>query len=92
MKKGKLDDDFESPDGKKLTLEEAAAQAFVFFFAGYETSSATCMFALYEMALNPDIQDNVRKEVIEVLEKHRGDVTYEGIDEMELLGKVVDGK
>lgn len=49
-------------------------------------------FCLYELALNPDIQDCLRAEIDTVLEKHGGNITYESIFEMEYLEKVVDGK
>jgi cytochrome P450 family 6 len=73
-------------------MDSMAAQAFVFFVAGYETSSTTMMFCLYELSLNQDIQDRVREEIDVVLQKHEGKITYEGIQEMEYLDKVVSGK
>jgi len=73
-------------------MNSLAAQCFVFFVAGYETSSTTMTFCLYELSLHQDIQDRVRKEIDVVLQKHEGKLTYEGIQEMEYLDKVVSGK
>jgi len=75
-----------------LTMTELAAQAFVFFVAGFETSSTTMSFCLYELALNPDIQERVQKEVDTVVKKYENEVTYEAIQEMEYLDNVICGK
>lgn len=77
---------------RKLTINEIAAQAFVFYLAGFETSSTAMTFALYEMALNQTIQNKAREEINAVLAKYDGKVTYEGIMEMNYLQRVLDGK
>jgi cytochrome P450 family 6 len=69
-----------------------AAQAFMFFVAGFEPSATTMTFCLYELALNPDIQYRLRNEIDTVLKKHGGSVTYDGIQEMIYLDKIVSGK
>lgn len=78
-------------EGGNLTIEDIAAQCFVFFVAGFETSSTTMSFALYELARHKAMQANVRKEVEEVLEKHEGNITYEAIQEMKYLDQVIKG-
>jgi len=75
-----------------LSFNEVLAQAFIFFLAGFETSSTTMGFALYELARNQDVQDKVRKEINNVIEKHNNEITYEGIKEMKYLEQVVMGK
>ena len=75
-----------------MTMDELAAQVFIFFIAGFETSSTTMSFCLYEMALNPDIQRRVQDEIDKVLQKHDGEITYEAIQQMEYLDKTVAGK
>uniref|UniRef100_A0A6P4FI45 Probable cytochrome P450 6a14 n=1 Tax=Drosophila rhopaloa TaxID=1041015 RepID=A0A6P4FI45_DRORH len=70
-----------------LTLEQMAAQAFVFFLAGFETSSSTMAFCLYELALQPDIQQRVREEIGSVL--GGGEIIYDALAEMTYLDQVL---
>ncbi|PNF15722.1 Cytochrome P450 6k1 [Cryptotermes secundus] len=72
----------------EISMKVIAAQAFVFFIAGFETSSNTMAFCLYELARHPDMQERVRTEIDAVLQKHGGEITYEAITEMEYLDKV----
>jgi len=66
-------------------------QAFTFLGAGFETSGSTMSFALYELALQPEIQNRLRAEIMQVLNKHNGQLTYDGIQEMAYLDMVVSG-
>nr|AIC33176.1 CYP6A1 [Solenopsis invicta]QRY28578.1 cytochrome P450 CYP6AS160 [Solenopsis invicta] len=72
----------------ELTDSLIASQAFVFFLAGFETSSTTISHALYELALNEKIQDNLREEINEVYAKYGEDFSYDNIKEMKYLDKV----
>lgn len=50
------------------------------------------MFALFEMCMNPCIQERARNELIEVLQKHDGKLTYDAINDLQYLEMVVLGK
>lgn len=75
----------------KFTINQVAAQAFIFFLGGFETSSTTMQFALYELALDQECQKKARDEIKRVLAKYKGEMTYEAIYEMDYLGRVIDG-
>nr|AKZ17689.1 cytochrome P450 monooxygenase CYP6BK19 [Tenebrio molitor] len=90
LKNNKLaEEDGYKHDGRTLTVEEIAAQSVVFFVAGFETSSTTMSFALYELAKNQDIQEKVREEVKSVLAKYDGKITYEAIHDMKYMDLVL---
>ena len=67
-------------------------QALFFLIAGYETSATTLSCALYELALHPEIQHRLRAEIMRVLNKHNGQLTYDGMQEMTYLDMVVSGE
>lgn len=71
-----------------LTMNQISAQAFLFFLAGFETTSNTMSFCIYELALNPDVQRKLHKEV-DLLE---GELTYYKMKHMKYLDMVVNGK
>nr|ATY49601.1 cytochrome P450 [Bradysia odoriphaga] len=75
---------------KTLTLNEIAAQAWVFFIAGFETSSSTLSFCLYELAKNADIQKKVQNEIDEIKKQHNGQLSYDAVSEMKYLDWCID--
>lgn len=79
-------------DENKLTIDQIAAQCFLFFIAGFETSSSTATFVLYNLVQHPEIQEKVRNEVKSVVAKYDGKITYDGIMEMKILQMIIDGE
>nr|QRY28440.1 cytochrome P450 CYP6DD1 [Sitobion avenae] len=69
----------------ELTEELIAAQVFVFFLAGFETSSTTLSFCLHEMAVNQDIQSRVYDEINETANAYGLPLSYEAISSMKYL-------
>ena len=68
------------------------AQALTFLLGSFETSANTLSFALYELALHPEIQQILRAEILQVLSRHDGKLTYDGIHGMSYLDRVVSGE
>lgn len=80
-------------NSKILATEEfdeldVAANAFLFFIAGYETTATTMSFCLYELALNQDIQDKLRSEVQRTQNKC-GTIDYDSLKEMTYLDAII---
>ncbi|XP_069889707.1 cytochrome P450 3A9-like [Dipodomys merriami] len=79
--------DMESQKG--LSDLELAAQSIIFIFAGYETTSLTLSFAMYLLALHPDVQKKLQEEVDRTL-PNKAPITYDAMLEMEYVDMVVN--
>ncbi|XP_034240610.1 probable cytochrome P450 6a13 isoform X2 [Thrips palmi] len=84
------DKDHGDPDNNiALTTEVMAAQGFIFFVAGLDNVSNTVAYVVHRMAQDPALQQRVADEVLAVINKHAGEVTYEGLKEMDLVDRVL---
>jgi cytochrome P450 len=68
------------------------AQSLTFLAAGYETSGSILSFSLYELAMHPEIQQSLRAEILQVLSEQDGKLTYDGMQDMSYLDRVVSGE
>lgn len=59
---------------------------------GFETSSTTLSFCLYELAKNLEIQRRVHDEIDRVLHAFDEKITYESISEMKYLENCIEGE
>ncbi|KAI2474043.1 hypothetical protein C4B38_000134 [Diabrotica virgifera virgifera] len=59
-------------------IEQLIANAMSFLVAGGETSTSTASNVFYEFAINQDIQEKARKEVLRCMEEDGG-ITYEAM-------------
>lgn len=63
------------------------AQGYIFFGAGFDTSTTTLQTLFYELVQNPKIQDELIEEIDEVAVN--GEVTYEALHKMKFLDMVL---
>lgn len=76
----------------ELTLDRIVGEVFLFFTAGYNTTSSALCEALYEMAKNPEIQDKARSQVMDILDRHNNNITLEAVKEMRYIKQIIMGK
>lgn len=81
--------DMEKQQGEELDEMTLAAHALSFFVDGFETSSITLSFAGYQLAVHQDVQQKLREEIVSVLAKHNGELTYESLKEMTYMEQVI---
>lgn len=74
-----------------LTMEQATAQAFHFYVAGFETSSSTMSFCLYEIAKNEQIQEIVHDEINRTFHRRNREFSYDSVHELKYLECCIDG-
>lgn len=69
----------------EMDLTCMVAQVFVFFAAGFETSSSATSFMLYQLAFHPEEQRKIQKDIDKVLAKYNNKLCYDSISEMTAL-------
>lgn len=68
-----------------MSIEQIAAQVFIFYIAGTESTSATTSFTLHELTQNPELMTRAIRDVDDVLSRHKGEISYDSIGEMKFL-------
>ncbi|XP_011869169.1 PREDICTED: cytochrome P450 9e2-like [Vollenhovia emeryi] len=79
----------DSASVSKMTLDDIVSQAFIFFFAGFDTSSTLMCFIAHELAVNREIQDRLREEILQHLAEGNGELSYEALLKMSYMDMVV---
>ena len=77
-------------NGIEVTIDDIIGQAFIFFLAGFDTSSTLMCFLFYELAAHTDIQEKVQQEIDEQLKQENGEITYESLSRMKYLDMVIN--
>lgn len=80
------------PQKERLTLWQVMAYSIVLFTSIFGASTTTLTFCLYELSVHQEIQEKVRKHVKDVLKKHKGELTYEALEDLTYLETVLQGK
>lgn len=77
---------------KNFTMNEILAQSLTFFIAGFDTTSTTLAFALYELARSPDVQIKLREEIQKSILENNWDITFDTIPQLSYLDMILNGK
>lgn len=80
--------DSEGQQVSKLSDDEVLAQSFTFILAGYETTSNALAYATYCLALNPDVQEKLIKEIDDAV-GDRQTPDYDTVQNLEYLDMVM---
>ena len=74
----------------KLTNEEIVGQCVIFLLAGYETSSNTLGNIIYQLALNQEVQDELRQDIMQALKTNPGSKLYDIAHNIEYMDCVIN--
>ncbi|XP_042778567.1 cytochrome P450 3A12 isoform X1 [Panthera onca] len=79
----------ETDTHKALSDLELVAQSVIFIFAGYEPTSTSLSFLVYELATHPDVQQKLQEE-IDATFPNKAPPTYDALVQMEYLDMVLN--
>ncbi|XP_053673735.1 uncharacterized protein LOC128723995 [Anopheles nili] len=69
--------------------DQCAANVFLFYSAGADTSTGTISFTLHELTHNADAMMKLQQEIDDMMERHNGQINYDNIKEMKYLDQCV---
>ncbi|XP_064394654.1 cytochrome P450 3A24-like [Halichondria panicea] len=75
--------------GKKLTNEQIVGLCTGFFLAGYETTANTLSYTAYLLALHPEVQEKLQRDIDSYMEDNPDAGLYEASQEITYLDLVV---
>ncbi|KYQ54448.1 Cytochrome P450 6a9 [Trachymyrmex zeteki] len=81
--------DLERKEGDKFDLDTVTSHAVTFFMNIYETHY-DLNFAGFHLASYPKVQEKLREEVMSVLNKYDGVITFEALKDMTYMDQVIN--
>lgn len=75
----------------EMTDTDVVSHALSFLIDGFETTSSVVSYALYQLAVNPEVQENLRTEIEDTYTKNQNRIDYETLNDMPLLDAVISG-
>ncbi|XP_013792727.1 cytochrome P450 3A24-like [Limulus polyphemus] len=72
----------------ELSSEVILSQCVLFFLVGYDTTSSCLSFAAYNLAMNPQFQDMLAKEIDDKIQPGTK-LTYDVVNDMPFLDAVI---
>uniref|UniRef100_A0A915EST6 Cytochrome P450 n=1 Tax=Ditylenchus dipsaci TaxID=166011 RepID=A0A915EST6_9BILA len=73
---------------KTMSKLKVLSQAYLIFLAGYDTTNAVILFALYMLALHPEIQQKLKDEIDDVVGDDE-DITYDHMHRLTYLNQII---
>jgi len=79
---------------EKIPLNDAdiTGHCVVFFGAGLETVPSALQFAIYLLALYPEVQERLFMELNQAAQQSGGEFSYGMLDRLEYLNGVISGE
>ncbi|KAG8270387.1 hypothetical protein J6590_086159 [Homalodisca vitripennis] len=73
-----------------MTLDQMAAETYLFFGASFESLSSVIVFCLFELSCNQSIQNHLFLEIEEILNRFDGTICFQALQEMTYLDQVIN--
>ncbi|XP_062563221.1 probable cytochrome P450 9f2 [Armigeres subalbatus] len=75
---------------RSISEIDMIAQCLIFFLAGFDPIATFCIFIIYELILNPEIQQRLYEEVRQINNQMKGKpLTYDALQGMKYMDMVV---
>lgn len=77
----------------QMTIQDVAAQAYVFFLGGFISTSSILIYLLPELSIPNQnyIQDKARQEITKIRKKYNGNLTLKAFKKMKYIEMIIQG-
>lgn len=77
--------------GKEFDFTTFASMVFLIFAVTYETNSYSITYLLYQLAVEKEVQQRVRNEILEAMQKNNGQLSADSLSQLDYLDRVLIG-